>query len=301
MSTTLLPPTSGLIGIALVVRSKEGPRFVFHYPAHIRDPLLPPPRWGTELAPSTPDESEDEDDDDDLEDEEYRGLRTALERTHASEKSKRHVNPWDGDDHFDSDGIQVAPWDHMDAFSTSDLASILTPHKAYHKKCFELSLDPVVYITYPIHAFEDGTWKKPKKSKKKKRNRSRAGGTESGSIADIASLGKGDSTAKENKDEEQTKTSPTPEGSFASDNGNDSSGITMFNLVFIMHPHPQEAALRTKDMFEHVAKDMNKALKYAQHYNNYVWKESEKILSMKDKAKDDCRSYNLASCDRHNF
>lgn len=36
-----LPPNPCLVAIALVIDSKSGPRFVFHYPAHPRDDLPP--------------------------------------------------------------------------------------------------------------------------------------------------------------------------------------------------------------------------------------------------------------------
>jgi hypothetical protein len=74
-----------------------------------------------------------------------------------------------------------------------------------------------------------------------------------------------------------------PEGS---EHSADDGGMTMFNLVFIMNPHRMDAAAEVADLFEHVAKDINKALRYAQSYSNYVWKESDMILLMKDKAKE---------------
>ena len=71
MSSHLRPTRSNLSAVALIIRSKDGPRFVFHYPpvlankeSHER------PRYGTELAPTTPDTSEDagSSDENDLED-----------------------------------------------------------------------------------------------------------------------------------------------------------------------------------------------------------------------------------------
>lgn len=285
MSVKLLPPDSSLIGIALVVRSKEGPRFVFHYPPHVREPAKVYQRYGTELAPTTPDESEDDDDDNDLEDEDTSDLRKEFDKINVGGRGSRHVNPYDGDDHFEADGIQIAPWHHLDGFPTSELASILTPAKAYHKKCFELSLDPLVYVTYPIHIRDDGLWKKPKRTRKRSRKHSVAENTDTDTVVGVSTALEGSPEPKEQKDE------PQPSTSFVSEDGGE-SGMTMFNLVFIMHAKPQEAAIRIKDMYDNVAKDMNKALKYAQHYNSYVWTESEKILAMKEKAKED-REYSI--------
>jgi hypothetical protein len=200
------------------------------------------------------------------------------------------VSPRNGDEHYDSaEGVQIVPWEHLDAFSTKDLASILTPAKAFHKKCFELTLDPLHFVTYPMHIREDGQWKKLKRSKKEKRSKSLAG---------IQAESVNDDTIDESVEEQAPSIRPkeqerddnnfetansTQEGS---ENGNDDGGMTMFNLVFIMNPHRMDAAAEVAEMFEHVAKDINKALRYAQSYSNYVWKESDIILTMKEKARE---------------
>ncbi len=36
-----LPPNPSLTGIALVINTRAGPRFVFHYPARLRDDVPP--------------------------------------------------------------------------------------------------------------------------------------------------------------------------------------------------------------------------------------------------------------------
>ncbi len=42
-------------------------------------------------------------------------------------------------------------------------------------------------------------------------------------------------------------------------------------------------------MHEHVIKKLNKAMKHAQATANYVWKESEMILLMKEKAREESK------------
>lgn len=248
--------------------------------------------YGTELLPTTPDASDDEEysDESDLEDDEYM-ISGEFDRL-GIEKKDRHVSPWDDDYHFDlPDGKHIVPWEHVDAFETPDLASILTPAKDYHKKCFELTLDPLTFVTYPIHIREDGQWKKEKKEKNKRKKDG-----EEGSEVDLQTTVE----ATGDKPEGQQATAPVavpestqdrpniPQGnSFVSDDGTDLRGMTMFNLVFIMNTPEAHAISRVKDMFEHVAKDLNKALRYAQAYSNYVWKESEMILTMKDKAREE--------------
>jgi len=63
--------------------------------------------------------------------------------------------------------------------------------------------------------------------------------------------------------------------------------MTMFNVVFILDAGKEGAEARISEMYEHIIKKFNKALNHAQACSNYVWKESELILSMKEKAKEE--------------
>ena len=66
--------------------------------------------------------------------------------------------------------------------------------------------------------------------------------------------------------------------------------MTMFNVVFILNLPNIEEDARVQEMYEHVIKKFNKALAHAQASEDYVWKESELILSMKDKAREERKS-----------
>jgi nitrogen permease regulator 3-like protein len=281
---------SSLLGVALIIKSKEGPRFVFHYPPRLANKeCRERPRYGTELDPTTPDTSDDEghSDDDDLEDDIFQ-----IHNRFGLGKKSRHVSLRDSDEHFESDGVQIVPWEHLDAFRIQDLASILTPARLYHKKCFELTLDPLHFVTYPMHIREDGKWKKKKKKKAKKaKSRKHAtsstegkavnGDTEAESEEKVAEI-----LENEKLDAEGSNHKATGGGEGGSENWNDEGGMTMFNLVFILNPGQLEAPVEVANIFEHVAKDINKALRYAQSYSNYVWKQSDMILAMKDKARE---------------
>ena len=179
-----------------------------------------------------------------------------------------------GDDHFDNEnGEHVVPWEHLFEFPTNDLESILTPSRAFHKRKFELSLDPLHFVTYPMHIREDGTWKKKKtkKSKKSKKESSDPEGTG----------GKSDETKK-------------PTGN-TSEDGDDSGGMTMFNVVFILNLPKEEQDQRILEIYEYIIKKFNKAMKHAQASSNFVWEESEMILSMKEKAREERKLACVAS------
>ncbi|CZR60808.1 related to RMD11 Protein required for sporulation and Meiotic nuclear Division [Phialocephala subalpina] len=260
----------GLLGVALIIRSKDGPRFVFHYPprpstkASKREKL-----YGTEL-----DESDSEDDnargdggdDSDLE-EIFKGKGIGkLDLNDKSDKKHDHVEVPENDDHYDDKyGVQVVPWETVLGWSTADLRSILTPARGYHKKRFEMTLDPLHFITYPIHIREDGTWKKkkPKKAKKESTAADRNNNVE-GSAAEDKHTG-------------------------VDDDAEDDGGMTMFNVVFILDLPKHEADARIAEIYHHVIKSFHKALNHAQASSNYVWKESEMILGMREKAREERR------------
>jgi hypothetical protein len=270
-STAFADP--GLIAIALVIRSRDGPRFVYHYP---RQPITKASqretRYGTELddEPATEQNGEgnDDTDDSDLEDGGYQVQQVMgnLDLNTKSRKNMKDLRDLEDDDHFDSpQGEHIVPWEHLGEFMTTDLESILTPSRAFHKKKFELSLDPLNFVSYPMHIREDGLWKKkkPKKPKKSKQDETEVG--EAGS---------------ENKKKADEKSGD-------SEDGDDHGGMTMFNVVFVLNVPKDEEDERVHEIYEHIIKKFNKALNHAQASSNYIWKESEKILSMKEKARED--------------
>lgn len=262
---------SGLVSIALVIRSKDGPRFVFHYPPH--PPFLPPEqesRYGTELDDEeTPEDNDEEDEDSDLEDGGVQfhssfGKLSLNDTEKAHIKKQYHANF--EDNHIElPNGEQIVPWEHMGEFETTDLESILTPSRAYHKKRFVLDLDPLLFISYPVHIREDGAWKKRTKKKFKKKSKAASG---------------------ESSEQGEEKPIEGKEKGAESEDGDEHGGMTMFNVVFVLNVPADEQDDRVQEMYDHVIKKFNKALSHAQASSDYVWKESELILSMKEKARE---------------
>lgn len=269
-----------LVGVAFIVRSRDGPRFVFHYPPRPRFNVVRKNlRYGTELDPTPEARGDGEDDSDgsDLEDVGFE-LHKESERTsfvptfgRRRKKSSYHMNPWDGDYHYDENGTQVVPWEHLDNFDTKDLESILTPARAFHKKKFVLSLDPLVFVTYPIHCYEDGHWKKKRKDKKQK-------GVHYALSTEAISEPPGSASEK---------LSTSGNGNEDNSTEVDHGGMTMFNIVFILNPERNETDQKASEIYDNVAKDFNKALQRAQSESNYVWKQADLIMSMKEKAREE--------------
>ena len=189
-------------------------------------------------------------------------------------------------------------------FPTDGLEEILTPSRSFNKKRFELGLEPLTYLGYPIFVREDGHWRKRKKDKKKEKKKDKEVDELFSTIKDENDLGtegdtvqatdgsndqgNGKSGVVEDDQQEPTKASndDIDEGkSTASED--DGKAMSMFHVVFIMNPPLLEHNVRIKEMFEYVVKKFSKALKYEQARSNWVWRQSEMILNMKERAKED--------------
>lgn len=294
MALPVLPNASNFLGVALVInRNRDGPRFVFHYPPHI-----------VPVADRRNEETDDDAAEDDVHLEKDAGPTDGLTPYNVNISD---FMSWDQDDHIITDsGTQIVPWEHVAGFPTKDLESILTPARAYHKTLFQISLDPLYFVSYPIHKPANGIWKKRKSKKKQQQQQDKA---------------KQDASDAQKKDEDQL--SPNDDGAetvgqngeahmaseadnvqvkdmaekatadkhpAAPDETEDKiSNMTMFNLVFILNPRKHEAKDLIDTMYINIIRKVNKAYKYVQQHSDFVWKESKKILQLKDKAREDKR------------
>jgi hypothetical protein len=229
--------SDNLLAVALVInRSRDGPAFVFHYPPHVKP---------VNKTPSVPESG-------DLGD-------ILLERL---------SQPVGHEDHGES-GSRACPWENVAGFPTRDLASILTPARSYHRKLFQLSLDPLHCVSYPIHVPENGRWKKNKKATKPKDERiGSADADQSGSKTTDSSK---EHDAKKEDDEEKR------------------ASMNMFNLVFFLNPKENEVKQVVDALYDNILKNINKAYKYSQQHSDFVWKESKRILAAKERAREERR------------
>ena len=284
MSLPILPNPSNFLAVALVInRTHEGPRFVFHYPRNV----LPV------HGPSARDHAEDDPDDDDA----YADRATdqpgfGFGDSWSSVATPAELANWDHDDHlFTESGTQVVPWEHVAGFPTKALEAILTPARAYHKKLFQVSLDPVYCVSYPIYVGSNGRWRKKKKKKQQKPKKDdddeEIGPLDTDhSAADVSAT---DAELVDIKDPAAATEKSTQEGD---DKGDDKaedkmSSMRMFNLVFILNPKKHEVKELVDTMYMHIIKNVNKFYKYAQQRSDFVWKESKRILVLKDKGRED--------------
>lgn len=248
------------VAVALVInRSRDGPAFVFHYPSHV-----------SALA-NLADKAKDVDAEDVL----FERLSQSAGAEPAPEPSENRGAI--RDDHYVTDsGTQVVPWEHVAGFPARDLAGILTPARSYHKKLFQLSLDPLLCVSYPIHVPENGKWKKPKKASKAKAAKE---------------LDEGIAPDEPNPPVRVIKPEPSKEkakeGKKDETEEEKRSSMTMFNLVFFLNPKKHEIRELVDSLYSNIVKKVNKAYQYSQQHSEFVWKESKRILAAKDRAREE--------------
>ncbi|KAK4162082.1 nitrogen permease regulator 3 [Cladorrhinum sp. PSN259] len=279
MALPVIPNTCNFMGVALVInRSRDGPRFVFHYPAR---------RQRSKGPCEKPDDGDDVDEDDILMQRRssHDDFGFGFDATGSSILHAEKMAQWNYEDHlFLDSGTQLVPWERVAGYPTKDLENILTPNRAYHKKLFQVSLDNIYAVSYPIYVPENGVWKKKKKKKQEEERQV-------------------DSTSALKDDEQSTLLEPdagvriseaTPlEGQPQEDKEEKKASMTMFNLVFFLRPKKHEVKDLVDIMFTHIIKKINKAYKFCQERSDFVWKESKRILALKDKGREEKRKMSL--------
>lgn len=256
--------SDNFLAVALVInRSRDGPAFVFHYPEQVQP---------TSNATEQPDPNE-------LEDILLERLSQPADRDGIAGTDSDDLPPryWKHDEHIMTEsGSQIVPWEHVAGFPARDLASILTPARAYHKTQFQLSLDPLYCVSYPVHVPENGKWKKAKKVDKD------AGSSKAGN----------ERTAPQESESASSKPEEAPkdkDGKNAKDESDEEkrSSMTMFNLVFILQPRKHDVKGLVDTLYSNIVKKANKAYMYSQQHSDFVWKESKRILAAKEKAREE--------------
>jgi hypothetical protein len=243
----------------------------------------------------------------------------------VSDKSKLGSGVWgkqetideedaeDGSDNGDSGARRGRggdhDWDTVLGFKTDALEKMLSPGKDYYKRRFELGVESIVFVGAPMFVRDDGLWKKQKKKKKRR-------GKEAPRDGDMA---KKLTIAEEGEDASSPEAPPNPapepfvypegfepgygHGSWSSapsgapsEAGSDTRSnstsqdttpeMTMFNVVFVLNPPALEYQQRVKEMYDNVTRKYAKALKYEEARFQYVWKESKRIIDIKQRAKE---------------
>jgi hypothetical protein len=182
---------------------------------------------------------------------------------------------------------------------------LLSPSRSWHKRRFEVGINDLALIGWPVFVREDGTWRKQRRKKKKKpraewdggelghnENAEDGQGEEDpamspdlgGSVATITELTLTASPTEVKRTSAASgKFGKQPEDSLDPE---DKDQMTMFNVVFVMDPPLLEYSMRVKEIYENIIKKFAKALKWEQARTDYVWRESQHILQVRRKARE---------------
>ncbi|PVI07154.1 hypothetical protein DM02DRAFT_512968, partial [Periconia macrospinosa] len=203
-------------------------------------------------------------------------------------------------------------WDTVLGFKVDALEKMLCPDRAFNKRKFELGVESVVFVGAPMFVRDDGLWKKRKKRRKRSPEEKNKGDGESLPNSTDDKSDEEDENAKDERppikknssfifppgfepgyghdliESEPPSVAPSEVGSETRSNSttNDNPDMTMFNIVFVLNPPALEYQLRVKDIYDNVTKKFAKALKYEQARFQYVWRESKRIIDVKQRAKE---------------
>lgn len=365
MSSIARPPDPCLVAIILIVRSRTGPRLVFHYPPNplSENRLKTTNKGGRRIsrtrsrqgAKNTDSSSSDEsglssdEDEDEKERESHVGATAApgrrgsnfgilddhapvsaspgvgepqlpgsLASGRASSIRKRggagsdpeedgsaSDRPEDGPGHSSR-----LPWESLLGLPGSVWEKLLSPSRSWHKRRFEVGINDLALIGWPVFVREDGNWRKQRRKKKKPRaewdggelghNENAEDGQGENKMVSSPEMGASVAFIDSTISPTGIKGGSITSGKFGrlpddSIDPEDKDHMTMFNVVFVMDPPLLEYSSRVKEIYENIIKKFAKALKWEQARTDYVWRESQHILQVRRKARESSMSLIILS------
>lgn len=205
-------------------------------------------------------------------------------RPHRKRGGNSDVEDGPGNERQEGDEFRQ-PGEPILGLQTDVWEKLLSPPRAWHKRRFEVGINDLAFVGWPVFVREDGTWRKQRRKKTKQKPRPIWEGGELGHNED----------AEDVRDEEGVEgnegsglnqsiaSEGRPPGSRDSD---DKDAMTMFNVVFVLDPPLLEYSTRIRDIYDNIIKKFTKALKWEQARTDYVWRESQHILHAKEMARE---------------
>ncbi|CAG7926786.1 unnamed protein product [Penicillium olsonii] len=368
MSSIARPPDPCLVAIILIVRSRTGPRLVFHYPPNplSENRLKTTTKGGrrisrtrTRQGSKNTDSSSSDDSglssDEDEEERELQNQSQSQSQSHGQihgggassvlagrrasnfaldELLLNATSPAAGDTQRpgslgsgrgssmrkrggagsdpeedggtsdrpdDGPGSSRPPWESILGVPGSVWEKLLSPSRSWHKRRFEVGINDLALIGWPVFVREDGTWRKQRRKKTKKPRPDWDGGelghnenaddgpkderfTMSPDLgASVASIADSLISPTDSKRGSTSGRPGKPDETFDPD---DKDHMTMFNVVFVVDPPLLEYSMRVKEIYDNIIKKFAKALKWEQARTDYVWKESQHILQVRRRARE---------------
>lgn len=301
----MLPPNPSLVAIILIIKTNTGPRQVLAYPLKPGkdNPYIKLDHEDSSKGDSTSSEDDDSDGQSSLDDERTNGNR----QSKWGDKEAYTYPDLDESGSVSPEKPDGGMWRRPGAEDTGflglpvGLQHFLCPPVTSHKKKFEISINGLVFLGWPVFARENGEWQKKKKGKTKGRKITqdeKHGGSKeqddgirptSAEMDDELNDTLGQDTAAEDQDQEWSIRNTTASAlndmkpQVKVDMQHERTELdakevlTMFHVVFVLDPPPLEHQIRIADMYEHVVKKFSRALKWEQTRSDYVLKEATKM------------------------
>ncbi|KAK5947101.1 Nitrogen permease regulator 3 [Knufia obscura] len=260
MSSTATVPDPCLSAVLLVCQSRSGsgPQLVFHWPP---DPLTKSNSSNQERIDTDGDDSSDDSGEWSSEDD-YLGESSGNKVDDATTRNEGiNFDRITGklDQRAEGSDPQKKTLFGLDE---DGLVGLLSPDRTWNKRKFELSINDLTFVGRPVFAKQDGSWRGQKKVRKLKEQ----------SISPEA----------EQSTEDDEAVNDTTGGDELDSRENvpiTKSELVMFHVVFVMNPSPLDHAHRVKEMYENVIKKFSRALKWVQVHDDYVWQQTEALLT----------------------
>ena len=173
-------------------------------------------------------------------------------------------------------GLQMDVWEKL-----------LSPSRAWHKRRFEVGINDLAFVGWPVFVREDGSWRKQRRKKKKAPREWEGGELGHNEIEDDQDEAIEESAElNDMTDSKQTTSLDAGTVPSAPRDSDDKDAMTMFNVVFVLDPPLLEYPVRVREIYDNIIKKFTKALKWEQARTDYVWKESQHILHIKEIARE---------------
>ncbi|EED24020.1 UPF0171 domain protein [Talaromyces stipitatus ATCC 10500] len=323
MSSIARPPEPWLVAIILIVQSRGGPRCVFHTPANpdlekLLGPNFRRGRGGNDFASDEESQSSSDEEDEDptgaggtatggssaggggrpsnanvVDDNNSTTASSAggdSQRPPSLNSGKARKKASDLEDSADLTGIgrghYSAVFDSVFGLPSDVWEKLLSPTRAWHKRRFEIGINDLAFVGWPVFVRDDGYWRKKSRRRKRKKPKSAEKRHKDGDAnSDIEGAPDGTQSSREDDNTDKTDVEDNADSQTGSPES-DKDTMSMFNVVFVMAPPVLEYSIHLQEMYEHVIKKFSKALKYEQDHSDYVWKEAQHILQVKERARE---------------
>ncbi|RAH63959.1 nitrogen permease regulator 3 family protein [Aspergillus aculeatinus CBS 121060] len=215
-----------------------------------------------------------------------------------------------GEDEVGSGNGARPPWETLLGLPADVWEKLLSPSRSWHKRRFEVGINDLAFVGWPVFVREDGMWRKERRKKRKPRATWEGGelghnekpedddedDARGEAAADLLAASTETLSPKQMTPAESQRASITSihstRAASESLDGDDKDSMTMFNVVFVLDPPLLEYSMRLREIYDNIIKKFSKALKWEQARTDYVWREARHISHIKEKAKEKGMSVN---------